>query len=111
MITKKHCDEFIDDESAPPPLRAFLTRARSPAHGHLTSEPFPRLFADHKDARVRVVMASRLGDVGITTDLGAEHGYQLRVDVEDLSNFGDPLAGRGRCPVGGFGSAATIGRH
>lgn len=85
----KHCDNFIDDESAPAPLRAFLGRARSPAHGRLSNEPFPKLFADHAGARVRVVMASRLGDVGITGDLQADHGYQKRVAVEELVNFGD----------------------
>jgi hypothetical protein len=84
----KHCDDFIDDESAPASLRAFLARARSPAHGYLSSEPFPKLFADHEGSRVRVVMASRLGDVGITADLAADHGYQKRVGVEDLSKFG-----------------------
>lgn len=83
----KHCDDYIDNAAAPAPLRAFLRRARSPAHGHLSGEPFPKLFADHEGQRVRVVMASRLGDVGI--DLAADHGYQRRVAVEDLANFGD----------------------
>lgn len=85
----KHCDDYIDNAAAPAPLRAFLRRARSPAHGHLSGEPFPKLFADHEGQRVRVVMASRRGDVGITADLKADHGYQKRVAVEDLSNFGD----------------------
>jgi hypothetical protein len=47
----------------------------------------PKLFADYKGKRVRVVMASRFGDVGITEDLEAEHGYSERVAVEELSNF------------------------
>lgn len=85
----KHCDDYIDDESAPAVLSAYLQRARSPGHGLLSSEPFPRLFADYEGARVRVVMASRLGDVGITDDLEADTTYQKRVAVEDLSNFGD----------------------
>lgn len=84
----KHCDDYIDDESAHPALRTFLKRARSPAHGHPDPAPFPRLFADYEGRRVRVVMASRLGDVGITADLKADHGYQKRVAVEDLANFG-----------------------
>ncbi len=88
----KHCDDYIDDEAAPAPLRAYLARARSPGHG-LTSlrEPFPRLFADWRGERIRVVMASRFGDVGITRDLGPDAGlaYQARVGVEDLANFGD----------------------
>jgi len=85
----KHCDDYIDDEAAPAVLREYLRRARGPAHGMLIAEPFPRLFADHEGRRVRVVMASRLGDVGITPVLTAEHGYEARVLVEDLSNFGD----------------------
>jgi hypothetical protein len=33
-----------------------------------------------KGSRVNVVMASRMGDVGITQDLEAEHGYVVRID-------------------------------
>lgn len=84
-----HCDDYIDDDTQPAALRAFLARARSPAHGHLSSDPYPELYADYQGTRVRVVMASRLGDVGITTDLGRSSGYQKRVDVADLVNFGD----------------------
>jgi hypothetical protein len=85
----KHCDDYIDDESAPAALRTYLQRARSPGHGMLDPAPFPKLFADYEGGRVRVVMASRLGDVGITDDLAADMTYQKRVAVEDLSNFGD----------------------
>ena len=85
----KHCDDYIDDESQPAPLRRYLERARRPAHGMLDTEPYPALFADHDGVRVRVVVASRLGDVGITTNLGADHGYQKRVMVADLSNFSE----------------------
>jgi len=85
----KHCDDYIDDDAAPLALRAFLERARSPAHGMLDPSPYPRLFADYDGQRVRVVMASRMGDVGITADLKADHGYQKRVAVADLTNFDD----------------------
>ncbi len=85
----KHCDDYIDDDGAPLVLRSFLRRARSPAHGMIDPLPYPRLFADYEGQRVRVVMASRMGDVGITTDLKADHGYQRRVAVGDLENFGD----------------------
>lgn len=85
----RHCDDYIDDESQPVALRIFLRRARSPAHGYLIQEPYPKLFADHDGQRVRVVMASRLGDVGITSDLTADIGYQKRVAVAELANFGD----------------------
>lgn len=89
----KHCDDYIDDATQPECLRAFLDHARSPAHGALRDDPRPRLFAYHGPTRVRVVMASRFGDVGITTNLAAGHGYQKRVAVADLSNFSsEPVA-------------------
>lgn len=34
--------------------------------------------------RVKIVMASRFGDVGITDDLTAENGYHLRVPIDEL---------------------------
>lgn len=42
--------------------------------------------------RVKIVMASRFGDVGITDDLTAEHGYHARIEIDKLTetfeNFG-----------------------
>lgn len=83
----KHCDDYIDDPAAPEPLRKFLAFARSPAHGLLLPRPHPTLFAEHEGVRVRVTMASRMGDVGITTNLRAEFGYEGRVPVGALVNF------------------------
>lgn len=87
----RHCDEYIDDETAAPSLRAWLSVARAPAHGALqiAKGHNPRLFADLNGRRVRCVMASRFGDIGVTEDLTAEYGYSARVAVEDLTNFGD----------------------
>lgn len=93
MSAFKHCDEYIDDETQPPSLRAFLDHARSPAHGALCRGPRPALFANYNGKRVRVVMASRFGDVGITRNLQAEHGYEERVAVADLSGFSDTPSG------------------
>jgi hypothetical protein len=84
-----HCDRYIDDPAAPEALRKFIAFARSPAHGQFLTEPHPRLFADHEGRLVRVTGASRLGDVGITTDLDAEFGYEQRVLVSSLSNFSE----------------------
>lgn len=33
---------------------------------------------------VKIVMVSRLGDIGITTDLSKEYGYELRVGFDDV---------------------------
>jgi len=94
----KHCDEYIEDQSQPECLRKFLDRARMPAHGMLLKEPYPKLFATYqgndwlgvsKGDRVRVVMASRMGDVGCTKNLNADSGYQIRCPVDSLSDFSE----------------------
>ena len=36
---------------------------------------------------VKIVMASRFGDVGITPRLDEEYGYQARVTLDDLTNL------------------------
>jgi hypothetical protein len=92
----KHCDEYIHDHTAPMCLRWFLYCQRVPAiDGVLMRDNGvnPRLFARFDGTRVRVVMASRMGDVGITDDLTAENGYSIRVNVEELTDFTDDDAG------------------
>jgi len=89
---KKHCDDYIHDVTAPRCLRFYLLWNRMPAADQMLMREFraqPTLYANYKDMRVRVVMASRLGDLGITENLKAEDGYQYRVHVDDLSNFSD----------------------
>jgi hypothetical protein len=83
------CDAYIDDPTAPAALRIFLAFARAPAHGAFLPKPHPTLYADYEGKRVRVTMASRLGDVGIAMDLGRTSGYDTRVAVNQLSNFSD----------------------
>lgn len=39
--------------------------------------------------RVKIVMVSRFGDIGITEKLDAEYGYAARVHLDDLCNFGN----------------------
>ena len=88
-----HCDELIDDEKQPLCLRRFLRYKRCPAifqfGAHRLGVKEPQLFADYGRRRVKVVMASRFGDVGITGDLFADHGYDIRVAVEELRNFSE----------------------
>lgn len=99
----KHCDDYIDDPSTPEPLRKFLARERLPAVMKTGEKPV--LFATLKEDQlwnidsppipagtlIRVVMASRLGDVGITPYLDKEYGYVHRCAVEELENFTDTL--------------------
>lgn len=90
--TFKHCDEYIHDHQAPMCLRWFLYRHRVPAIDGLLMHQNgvnPKLFATYGDNRVRVVMASRFGDVGITEHLEDENGYSVRVLVSDLKDFSD----------------------
>jgi hypothetical protein len=89
QLLTDHCDDYIDDPKAPEALRKFLAFARGPAHGLLTEKPHPRLFADYKGKRVRVTMASLMGDVGISPNLDAETGYHERVRVSQLENFSE----------------------
>ena len=86
----KHCDDYIDDYAQPECLRWFLFIMRLPAVTKclaISQGCNPKLFATYKGNRVRVVMASRLGDVGITENLSAENGYSKRVYVEELDWF------------------------
>lgn len=51
----------------------------------------PEVWADYKKGTtVKAVMVSRMGDVGVTTDLDATHGYDLRVMPYEL----DPIEPR-----------------
>lgn len=107
-----HCDHYIDDPAQPECLRKFLHFKRLPAvcqlpgcspeteplafkyipeeyRPHVWTDPVPVCFADHNGKRVRLVMASRFGDVGITSNLDACLGYDARVTLDQLSNFGD----------------------
>lgn len=89
----KHCDEYIDDKTQPLCLRRFLRYHRWPASYEIKAEKIevkrPKLFAKHEDKVVQVVMASRMGDVGITENLEIKNGYTRRVYVEKLSGFSD----------------------
>jgi len=107
-----HCDDLIEDETQPACLRVFLEFNRRPAikkigkspalfailkndaigqvfEGHDKNGPIIKQVPLRAGQHVRVVMASRFGDVGVTPDLVAEHGYVLRVPCSDLENFTD----------------------
>lgn len=86
----RHCDEFISDPSVPMALRWYLFISRMPAINKAMCHANgvdPILYAKYEGAWVRVVVASRLGDLGITEDLDAKRGYSNRVAVEQLSDF------------------------
>lgn len=88
-----HCDDLIDDPAQPECLRKFLAFKRAPATEQWqrldAGEKVPTLFAKVKETGevVRVVMASRFGDVGITARLYKENGYERRVHCDALTDF------------------------
>jgi hypothetical protein len=91
----RHCDSYIHDLSQPLCLRFWLLVHRLPAADmELLNRAGvnPDLFASTVQGRtVRLVMASRLGDVGITgalTDL-TDDRYEQRVHLDLLCNFRD----------------------
>lgn len=86
---KWHCDDLWAAKTLPVCVQAYLDVARAPATEKLKIEKPPTLFATYKGQRVRVVMASRFGDVGITTSLRSESGYSWRVLLPDLTDFSD----------------------
>lgn len=109
----RHCDDYINDPAAPECLRRWLSYHRLAAilkrpdlHGaepsriqdakrriipelrpHLWTDPEPTLFATFEGKPVRCLMASRFGDIGITSNLDSVRGYENRVAVSQLSNF------------------------
>jgi hypothetical protein len=52
-------------------------------HGHGADPEFTH-YTVPAGTKVKIVMVSRLGDVGITTNLGADNGYSARVLLSDL---------------------------
>ncbi len=93
MTPFKHCDDYINDFAFPKFVRVFLLLHRMPAVDMsllLEYETLPwRIFANYKGKRVALVMASRMGDVGIVdTDITKSYKYNTRVYLEELSNFG-----------------------
>lgn len=88
----KHCYDYINEFGAPGVLRWFLLIQSLPATHRVLARQFganPKLFADYQGKRYRVVMASRMGDVGLSENFQAEDGYSIRTAVQDLSNFSD----------------------
>jgi hypothetical protein len=91
---KTHIDDWIGYgamNDAPDEVVWWFHLQRLPATlrwmGERMSKCGDAVFATYEGQRVRVVMASRLGDVGITTHLEAENGYEKRVFIDDLTEL------------------------
>ena len=86
-------DDYILDFTMPQALQAFILVNRLPAmEKNILTEVYgyPELYCCKVDDPLRarrVVMASRMGDLGITLDLLAKNGYESRVLVHELQDF------------------------
>lgn len=84
-----HVDDFVDDYESDPYARWMLLLFRLPAIHKPLVDKFvnTKLFCTYGAKRYRVTGASRLGDVFLIADFKINYGYDLRVDVDDCSNW------------------------
>lgn len=86
-----HVDMFVDDYTEDKYARWFLFLHRLPAtlQADFAEWIAPhKLFASWNGIRYRVTGASRLGDVWLARDFFRETGYDHRVSVDELSDWG-----------------------
>lgn len=92
-----HIDEWVDD---PCPItdgnqgeryaKWFFVWKRMPAWMQSSLAEFyndAKLFCQYKGKKYRCTGASRMGDVWLTSDFSQDQGYELRVDVDDCSEW------------------------
>lgn len=88
-----HIDEFIDNNFCEHEYaRWVLYHFRLPAALKMDFNQFMeghKLFCSYKGEKYRVTGASRMGDIWLAKDFKRESGYDLRVDVEECSEWSD----------------------
>jgi len=85
-----HIDNFIDDYEQDKYARWFFMLHRLPAFMQADFSGWIlqyRLFCNYKGKKYRCTGASRLGDAWLAKDFKREVGYDLRVDVDECSNW------------------------
>lgn len=92
-----HIDEWIDDPIIPSNdnfgiryAKWFFVWKRMPAWLQLSVNEFynnAKLFCIYKSNKYRCTGASSMGDVWLVEDFKREYGYDLRVNVEECSNW------------------------
>lgn len=90
MSTQKefrHVDDFLDDPTSDPYAASWLEAYRRPAVAKMEKPDTRKLFATYKGKRYRVTGCSRLGDVWLSANFRQDIGYELRVNVDDCSDW------------------------
>lgn len=89
----KHVDDWLDEPStneADVYAKKCLSVARLPAIDRWNlpkAEQTPPLFCTYENKRYRCTGASRMGDVWLTKDFKQETGYQIRVDLDNCTDW------------------------
>ncbi len=89
-----HVDDFVSRPAFEPPVvyaRWVLFGFRLPADLKAAFSPYlshHKLFCDFEGTRWRVIGASRMGDIWLTSKLDSDQGYERRVDLDLCSNWG-----------------------
>lgn len=80
-------DELYRRKEQYKPTNAFVTAFKPMQMSHWNGQHPPEKNTTYTPVNpgdtLRIVMVSRFGDCGLTTDLTATHGYGLRVDFEN----------------------------
>ena len=89
MDKQIHIDEWLDNsQDHDCPVFQFFEHKRSPASFQYSHPIKTKLFATYQGKEYRIIGASRLGDVYLTTDFNRDVGYEKRgVFINELSNF------------------------
>lgn len=94
-----HVDDFIDDPYGNKYARWVLMHFRLRASLSCSFSQFMKdknIFCKYEDRVYKVIGASRMGDIWLCKDFEAVNGYDLRVDIDNCSdwsdNFGDAVS-------------------
>lgn len=85
-----HVDDWLDDPATgPSDVKEWLEHFRRPAYRQDRAWLGARvLLCTYKDgARYRCVGCSRMGDVWLSAKHDRENGYDLRVDIDDCTDW------------------------
>lgn len=91
----QHVDDFVscppDDEAGRYAAFCFMF-FRLPAVMQIAFRKWTsqyKLFCTYKERRYRVTGASRMGDVWLTENFEQDFGYDLRVEIDDCTDWAD----------------------
>lgn len=85
-----HIDDWVDDYRQDKYARWFFLLKRLPANLQVDLAEWihpHKLFCQYHGETYRVTGASRLGDIQLTRDFQREAGYDLRVAVDECSDW------------------------